>query len=138
MALALLAPMLLINFGYHHVMMQLAEVKGDSLAELFRRSGFTFGGVVLVICVFPAICEEIAFRGLLQHWLQTAIAPLRAIILASALFTAMHFNVIGAPYLLGLGFLLGWAKWKTGSLYPSMLIHFLHNLAVVMFMWKID
>jgi len=31
--------------------------------------------------------------------------------------------------------LLGWVKWKTNSLYPSMLIHFLHNFIVVMFFW---
>ena len=29
------------------------------------------------------------------------------------------------------GLLLGWVKWKTGSLYPSMLIHFLHNYIVL-------
>ena len=29
------------------------------------------------------------------------------------------------------GNLLGWVKWKTGSLYPSILLHFLHNLIVL-------
>jgi membrane protease YdiL (CAAX protease family) len=24
-----------------------------------------------------------------------------------------------------------WTRWRTGSLYPSILIHFLHNLVVV-------
>jgi membrane protease YdiL (CAAX protease family) len=138
LALALLAPMLLINFSYSSFLQRLVGVQKDTIAEMFRRSGLSFGGIVLVVCVFPAICEEIAFRGLLQHWLQTAIKPVRAVILASALFAAMHFSIAGAPYLFGMGFLLGWAKWKTGSLYPSMLIHFLHNLAVVMFMWKVN
>ena len=62
-----------------------------------------------------------------------AIAPTRAIVLASALFMAMHLSVLSAPYLFALGLLLGWTKWKTGSLYPSMLVHFLHNLIVLEF-----
>jgi membrane protease YdiL (CAAX protease family) len=43
----------------------------------------------------------------------------------------MHFSIVSFPYLFALGVLLGWTKWKTGSLYPSMLIHFLHNLVVI-------
>ena len=87
--------------------------------------------MIVLFCLFPAVVEEIAFRGLVQHWLQTAISPLKAMLPASALFTALHFSVLGAPYLFMVGMLLGWAKWKTGSLYPSMVIHFLHNLVVI-------
>jgi membrane protease YdiL (CAAX protease family) len=46
---------------------------------------------------------------------------------------ALHFSVLSAPYLLLVGMLLGWAKLKTGSLYPTMLIHFLHNFIVITF-----
>ena len=56
-----------------------------------------------------------------------------AVLIASALFMALHFSVLSAPYLLLVGMLLGWAKLKTGSLYPSMLIHFLHNFIVISF-----
>ncbi len=77
--------------------------------------------------------EEIAFRGLVQHWLQIAIAPWKGLVLASALFMALHFSAISAPYLFAVGMLLGYVKQRTGSLYPSMLIHFLHNLVVITF-----
>ena len=33
------------------------------------------------------------------------------------------------------GLLLGWVRWKTGSLYPSMLLHVLHNYAVIAFLY---
>ena len=89
--------------------------------------------LVTLFCIFPAITEEIAFRGLVQHWLVSAIAPMRALVIASALFMALHFSVLSAPYLFLVGMLLGWAKLKTGSLYPSMLIHFLHNFIVISF-----
>jgi membrane protease YdiL (CAAX protease family) len=44
---------------------------------------------------------------------------------------ALHFSVMSAPYLFAVGMLLGWAKQKTGSLYPSIVIHFLHNFLVI-------
>ena len=55
------------------------------------------------------------------------------LIAMSFLFAAMHFSIASLPYLFLVGMLLGWVKWKTGSLYPSMLIHFLHNLIVIEF-----
>jgi len=59
--------------------------------------------MVTLFCLFPAITEEIAFRGLVQHWLVSAIAPMRALLIASALFMALHFSVLSAPYLLLVG-----------------------------------
>ncbi len=128
--LAALAGLLVVNYGYHELLLRSLGVEGlDVISEM--RESLGCGGLIFLICLMPAVVEEIAFRGLLQHWLQVAIKPMRAIILASALFTAMHFSIISAPYLFAVGMLLGIVKWKTGSLYPSMLIHFLHNLAVV-------
>jgi hypothetical protein len=93
------------------------------------------GGAFLfcAFCVFPAVTEEIAFRGLIQQWLSTAIKPLRAILLASFLFAALHASIISLPYLFLVGMLLGWVKWRTNSLYPSMLIHLVHNWVVLDF-----
>jgi membrane protease YdiL (CAAX protease family) len=129
--LLLLVPTLALNYGYGHLIEQLVGGESWSFIEQLRKDGFPEEAIVFFICVFPAVAEEIAFRGLLQHWLQVALSPRRAILLASALFSAMHFSILGAPYLFVAGCLMGWVKWKTGSLYPSMLIHFLHNLAVV-------
>ncbi len=134
MALAAMAPLLGINYVYHSWLFKLLSNEKDVRPHL-DKMGMGQAGIVLLFCVFPAVTEEIAFRGLLQHWLATALRPIRAIVIASAPFTAMHFvtqlPILSAPYLFGVGCLLGWAKWKTGSLYPSMLMHFLHNLIVI-------
>ena len=84
--------------------------------------------------VFPALTEEVAFRGLLQHWLHVAVRATTAIVLASALFAAMHFSVISFPYLFAVGLLLGWMRWRTGSLWPPIVAHFLHNLVVLAYL----
>lgn len=130
-ALMLLAPLLCINYGYHSWVFETTGIDDPLLTERLKELGAGPGTLVFLYCVLPAVTEEVAFRGLLQHWLQVALSPCRALLIASALFAAMHFTTISAPYLLLVGLLLGWAKWKTGSLYPSMLIHFLHNYFVL-------
>jgi membrane protease YdiL (CAAX protease family) len=126
-----LAPLMVVNLVYHGWLMHdLGVEESTSLSELYSM-GLGRPFMIVVICLFPAVLEETAFRGLIQHWLQTALSPLRAVVLSSALFTAMHFSILSAPYLFALGMLLGWVKLKTRSLYPPILIHFLHNFAAI-------
>lgn len=133
--LALLIPVLVINYGYHGLLEWLVEAAGwgesEDYVQSLRDMGMSPEMLIFSFCILPGITEEIGFRGLVQHWLQVAIKPWPAILVASALFSAVHFNLLSFPYLMGVGVLLGWVKWKTGSLYPSMLIHFLHNLIVI-------
>jgi uncharacterized protein len=130
--LGMLAPLLGLNYLYHEKFVQsLGHV------DFLRFPQWSQWGLITIFCIFPAISEELAFRGLLQHWIQAALPPMRAVIVASALFAGMHFSIISFPYLFLVGMLLGWTKLKTESLYPSMLIHFLHNLIVIELMSSI-
>lgn len=129
--LGIVFPLVAVGLAYQALLLYLTG--SDSMTSQFEKSGFSQGTMILMIAVCPAILEEIAFRGLLQHWLQAALGPWRGLLLASGLFMALHFSIATAPYLFTVGLLLGWTKWKTGSLYPGMLIHFLHNLIVLEF-----
>jgi len=128
--LVVLVPALGINYLYHSFLVELMDPD-------FARPDYMEGGEISIwipiffVCVCPAIVEETSFRGLIQGWLMRAITPLKAIVFAGFLFTVLHFNILSFPYLFALGCLLGWVKWKTGSIYPAILIHFLHNLAVI-------
>lgn len=128
----IMAGMLVINFFYSQFLQLFAEE--DLACNNISNAGFGSIAIFLFFCLLPGITEEIGFRGLIQHWLQTALKPWRAIILASALFAAMHLSIPTIPYLFFVGMLLGWVKWKTGSLYPSMALHIIHN-AVVLFVF---
>ena len=131
--LAALAPLLVLNYGYHAFFFHVLHVHGADTFDKLRAAGVTNGSLVVTFCLFPAVLEEIAYRGLMQHWLQTAIAPWKALAVASFLFAATHLAFLSLPYLFLVGLLLGWTKQRTGSLYPSMLIHFLHNFVVIEF-----
>ncbi len=87
--------------------------------------GGTFIGT-LAIAVVPAMIEEIAIRGIVMQ-------PLRkygdsfAIIASSLLFACMHGNMVQIPYTVVGGMLLGILAVKTGSLWPSIVLHFINN-----------
>lgn len=132
--LALLLPLLAINLAYHWSIWQLIKDVAENPFERLSDVGISRGTLIVTFCLLPAVLEEVAYRGLMQHWLQTAIAPWKALVVASFLFAITHLAVASTPYLFLVGMLLGWTKQKTGSLYPSMAIHFLHNLAVIEFL----
>ena len=82
---------------------------------------------VLSIAVVPAIVEELVIRGIVMQ-------PLRkygdrfAIIVSAVLFACMHGNMVQIPYTVVGGLLLGYLAVTTGSLWPSVILHFVNNL----------
>ena len=63
-----------------------------------------------------------------------AAQPLRkyglwfAVICSSCVFAIMHGNLVQAPFALIAGIGFGWICIKTGSIWPTFIIHFLNNL----------
>lgn len=132
MGILAIGPMLLINFG----IMKLVQASGAmqfDLNEELTKAGIDMAGQIILIAVLPALIEEIAFRGILQKWLMNALTPFKAIVLSSALFTALHFSAFAVPYLFVLGMLLGWTAWKSKSLLPAMIMHGIHNAVVIVY-----
>src|SRR6185437_4774488 len=94
--------------------------------------------LLLVIAVLPAVLEELFIRGYLFSALLGVLRPWPTILIAAALFALFHLILAGVlaverflPSLL-LGIVLGWVCWKTGSLWPGMLLHALNNGCVVL------
>ena len=96
----------------------------------------TIGGLLLnlvVVALIPALGEELTFRGVLQQSLTRGIKnPHMAIILAAAIFSFIHFQFYGFLPRMFLGILLGYMFYITGSLWTSILMHFLNNGTAVL------
>lgn len=98
----------------------------------------TFGGLLfnlLVIALIPAVGEELTFRGVLQQSLTRGLKnPHVAIVLSAAIFSFIHFQFLGFLPRMFLGILLGYMFYVSGSLWTSILMHFVNNgTAVVLF-----
>ena len=104
------------------------------MSSIFRdhgRNGFLLP-IALMIGVTPAICEELLFRGYVQTRLVRSFGPLIGVVTASAVFAVFHFDPVHVVAVFPLGLFLGWITWRSGSLYPAMLGHFVNNFISVM------
>src|SRR5205823_1216781 len=78
-----------------------------------------------------SFCEELAFRGFILTGLRRRFHPWTAIFMSSFLFALYHMNVFQALPAFLLGVVLGILTVRSGSILPSMLLHFLNNGAVI-------
>lgn len=102
------------------------------LSEMFREAGYGWTTVFLLMCVQPAIFEELAFRGVILGALQDVMTPREAVLVSALMFMLLHLAPVNFPHLLLMGLALGYVRVRSGSLYPCMLMHLTHNLLVVL------
>lgn len=85
-------------------------------------AGYIFIGVV------APLVEEMVFRGAIlrvllsrfkSHWL--------AIFVSALLFMLVHGNPAQMPHALLLGILLGWLYYRTDSIFPGVVVHWVNN-----------
>ncbi len=88
-----------------------------------QASGFS---LVIIGAVFPGIIEESLFRGVLLP-AYAHKGKWKAIVMTSALFAVLHGQPVAAPTQFAMGLLLGYIFTQSGSIFPCMLYHALHN-----------
>lgn len=89
---------------------------------------------IIIIALFPAICEEILFRGfILSSFTQSKNkkSKLLGVIFSGILFGFMHIDFIRVIPTSILGIALGYSAYKTGSIFIPMIIHFINNALAV-------
>lgn len=85
--------------------------------------------VLFFLAFLPAICEEIAFRGVLLYGLRRKLGYVGLALTVGAIFGLFHvqlFRLIPTAYL---GVILTAVVLLSGSIYPAMLWHALNNAA---------
>ncbi len=83
---------------------------------------------LIVIAVIPAIAEEWVFRGIIQNlFIEWTKNNWIGLLIASLIFSAIHFQFQGFLPRFLLGFILGLIYLKTGNLWYSILLHFFNN-----------
>ncbi|TWU60118.1 ABC-2 family transporter protein [Rubripirellula tenax] len=89
--------------------------------------------LLLTLAATPAIIEELCFRGYLFSSFRKVMKPWQTIALTSVLFGLFHV-LTGSALLIErfvpstlLGFVLGWIAYRSGSVLPGMVMHFVHN-----------
>ncbi len=97
---------------------------GDSVSILLMN--------LLVMGVIAALCEELFFRGLMIKWFKNQFKNIHlAVFLSAFIFSAFHLQFYGFIPRLLLGLYLGYLFIWTGSLWPSIIAHFINNGMIV-------
>ena len=88
--------------------------------------------IILVMSVMPAIGEEFLFRGFLMGTLREKCKPWVAIVATTLIFAAYHMSVLKMFTISIIGFGLTVAAYMTGSIFVSMMMHFINNFTSVL------
>lgn len=94
-------------------------------------SGAKIIPAILVIAVIPAIMEEIVFRGILLSNLQEEVGSVRTIFLVGFCFSLYHGSVEQTIYQFICGCLFAFLAIRSGSILPSITIHFINNALII-------
>lgn len=109
--------------------LHMEQLYNDQVLAMAHISGSgEFILVLIIMAFFPALFEELFFRGILQNvlvkwWKQ----PLLAIIITSLLFSLIHASIYLFLTRALLGFVLGWMYFKTRNLWVNIVAHFINN-----------
>ena len=99
----------------------------DSAGLLTEQFGADLIGLLIVVVVWGPVGEELFFRGFVLPGLVRRFGVPAAVVVSSALFALFHV----APGMLVPTFLLGaalaWIYLKTGSIWPSIMVHSIQN-----------
>ena len=91
---------------------------------------------LFIIALLPAVAEEFIFRGAIQRsFTRMFHNPHVAIWVTAFIFSAIHVQFFGFIPRLLLGAAFGYIYWWTGSLWYTMLAHFLNNGYAVCLAW---
>lgn len=86
---------------------------------------------IFFIAILPPIFEELAFRGYLFNQLKKITSEKITIIATASLFALVHFSFISILWIFPFGVFLGYLRKRYNTLWLSMMVHFIHNLIVL-------
>ena len=99
----------------------------DLMQDIFHGMSRNVFGIISIAIMAPLV-EELLFRGAIQgYMLRKGMKPLHAILIASAIFGIVHLNPIQVPFAFAIGLIFGWLYYRTGSVIPGIVGHFINN-----------
>ena len=108
------------------------QVKSEEVIRMFIGQGTLFSSL-MIVAVLAAVSEELLFRSVIQKSLIKLFKNAHiAIVVTAIIFSAFHGDLFGFVPRFILGLMLGYMFWMSGSIFPSMLMHFANNATIVM------
>ncbi len=81
----------------------------------------------ITIAIAAPLLEEIIFRGIILSGFLKRYSPVTAVIMSAVIFGIFHLNPWQFIPAFVIGLVIGWLYWKTNSIIPGIVIHFINN-----------
>jgi membrane protease YdiL (CAAX protease family) len=121
-----------LNFGYHELLRNYVQYPFWVRNDLH----FPIAWAIVLICIQPAIIEELFCRYLALGTLARVMGTAAAVGVSSLMFGMAHSGVLlSIPILTVVGVGLGLVRVWSGSILLPILLHALHNAAVLYMEW---
>lgn len=134
---------LLLGIGLLVLMLPLADLAAylsgraivpPFVVEAYRsaRDSGTLPLLFLALAIAAPLTEEIVFRGFLYRgYAASRVGPTGAILIPAALWSVMHlqYEAFFIFHIFLLGVVFGWLRWRTGSLWLTIILHAVINTA---------
>ncbi len=108
----------------------------EHVLEAFGREllpeGMPLWELLLFLAILPGICEELTFRGVLLYGLHRRFRPLALCAVVGVVFGLFHVSLFRLAPTTYIGLVLAGVTLLTGSIFPAMLWHALHNALPVL------
>lgn len=105
------------------------QTNTDTLLQEGKSAPLTTLGILAAAAFVAPVCEEIFFRGLLFTGLLKRMSLWPSVVLSAIIFGVSHADVGSLVPLIIIGLALAWARWRTDSLWPGIIIHTVNNTA---------
>ena len=89
-------------------------------------SGSTLASYFIMAIAAP-VCEEIAMRGFQFNRFKKITSLLAAAAISAVMFGILHLNINQMCYAIVLGFVFDYANYASGSIWTSIIMHFIIN-----------
>lgn len=107
-------------------------VPPDTAKKALDEAGGSIVVTIVLVGILGPIAEEIFFRGYVLPGLVKRFGIGWALLLSSVMFGLFHIDPGAIVPTFALGLALGWVYLKTGSIWPAMFAHGLHNTVAVL------
>ena len=89
---------------------------------------------ILNYTLFPAVLEEMLFRGIIIERLRP-YGDKTAVVVSSLLFAGAHLSAANFAGIFVMSLLFGWLAVKKGSIVPAVIVHLINNVIAALFSW---
>ncbi len=86
---------------------------------------------IVSICVIPAVCEELIFRGIIFSGFKN-LSLKKACVMGGLIFAIAHFDPQQLLYTFAVGVLFCYIVYRTKSIFPTIVSHFSLNFSQLM------